>query len=123
MAKKAVAKKVVKKTAKKSTKAVKKIIEQFTEEVEESAVQKAEEVVASPSEKNIGAEADVSGAPKNFLIKCSKCCWSRASSGLAADLTDIHEMKSNCKSCGKWRKFFCPKCGSPSTMKRIRGNS
>ena len=73
--------------------------------------------------KNVGAEENITGAPKNFLIKCGSCAWSRVSSGLKADLADIREIKNNsCTNCGKWRKFHCPKCGSPSMMKRIKGN-
>ena len=68
-------------------------------------------------------EASTSGVPKNFVIRCPKCRWARLSSGVAADLSDLHEIKSNCKNCGKFRKFQCPKCGTHSTMKRLHGNS
>jgi len=64
-------------------------------------------------------EADNSGVPKGFMIRCPKCCWGRLSSGVAADLTDLFEIKSSCKNCGKFRRFRCPNCGAPSPMKRI----
>jgi hypothetical protein len=68
-------------------------------------------------------EASVSGVEKNFVIRCAKCRWARMSSGVSSDLADLNEIKSNCKNCGKWRKFKCPKCGVNATMKRISGNS
>lgn len=68
-------------------------------------------------------EADNSGVPKNFRIKCNKCLWSRLSSGTKADLVDLHEINAGCKTCGKWRKFHCQKCGQPAFMKRIKGNT
>lgn len=62
--------------------------------------------------------------PKNFQIRCSRCNWSRLTSGVKDDLTDLHEVKSNCASCGKIRKFVCPKCkGKTAKMYRISGNS
>lgn len=68
-------------------------------------------------------EPNNSGAPKNFLIRCLKCCWARMSSGLNMDLKDIHETTPVCPSCGKRRSFQCPKCGNKAMMKRIKGNS
>ena len=68
-------------------------------------------------------EADISGVDKNFMIRCPRCRWARVSSGVAADVADLHEINQGCKNCGKWRKFKCPKCGMPSTMRRIKGNS
>jgi transcription elongation factor Elf1 len=65
-------------------------------------------------------EADNSGVPKNFIIRCPRCRWARVSSGVKADLEDLHEVDPNCKNCGKWRKFKCPECGMPSPMKRIK---
>jgi hypothetical protein len=67
-------------------------------------------------------EADNSGVPKNFFIRCPRCRWARLSSGVAMDLADLYEENPGCKTCGKWRKFKCPKCGMPSPMKRIKGN-
>ncbi len=71
----------------------------------------------------IYAEADNSGAPKNFMIRCQSCQWARRSSGIASDLKDIHEIKNNCSDCGKARRFRCPRCGGTSKMKRIQGNT
>jgi hypothetical protein len=82
----------------------------------EKSVEDSSEIVYIP-------EADNSGVPKNFVIRCPKCCWSRLSSGIAVDLIDLNEIKSNCKNCGRWRKFQCQKCGRPATMKRLHGNS
>lgn len=109
-------KKVVKKP-------VKQVIKPVAETVETpKTVSPKVEVKLKP--KNAGAEENITGAPKNFIIKCGSCAWSRASSGLRADLADIREIKNNsCTNCGKWRKFHCPKCGSPSMMKRIKGNT
>lgn len=66
-------------------------------------------------------EQNLSGAPKNFMIRCPKCRWARLSSGVSMDLADLHEVTSSCKNCGKARKFKCPKCGMNSPMKRIKG--
>jgi len=60
--------------------------------------------------------------PKNFLIRCPKCSWGRATSGVKADLTDLHEVRNSCPTCGRARKFKCPKCGTASVMRRIHGN-
>ena len=68
-------------------------------------------------------EESVSGVPKNFVIRCPRCRWARMSSGVAADVADLNEVKSNCKNCGKYRKFQCPKCGTHCNMKRLCGNS
>lgn len=56
-----------------------------------------------------------------FLIKCNKCGWSIKTTGLKKDLEhiDLKEIKNNCSSCGKIRKFKCKKCASPSKMFRI----
>lgn len=64
-------------------------------------------------------EADNSGVPKNFMIACHFCRWSRRSSGIKTDLVDLHEVNNNCSDCGKFRRFKCPKCGHHATMKRI----
>ena len=61
--------------------------------------------------------------PKNFMIRCPRCCWARLSSGTKEDLEDLHEINPNCVNCGKWRKFRCQNCGSPAMMKRIKGNA
>lgn len=68
-------------------------------------------------------ESDNTGAPKNFMIRCPKCRWARPSSGLKADLTDLYEIKPGCRTCGKWRKFRCKKCGAPSPMVRTKSNT
>jgi len=68
-------------------------------------------------------ESDVSGVPKNFVIRCLRCRWARITSGIASDITDLNEVNQGCVNCGKWRKFKCPKCGMPSPMKRLRGNT
>jgi hypothetical protein len=68
-------------------------------------------------------EASISGVPKNFVISCLRCRWSRITSGVTADITDLHEMNLGCVNCGKWRKFKCPKCGIGCPMKRIKGNT
>lgn len=67
-------------------------------------------------------EANNTGAPKNFVIRCPRCRWARLSSGLKDDLVDLHEIAPGCVNCGKWRKFQCPNCGTHSMMKRIKGN-
>lgn len=43
--------------------------------------------------------------------------------GTKEDLADLTEIKANCATCGKWRRFRCPQCGQPATMKRVRGNT
>lgn len=68
-------------------------------------------------------EPNNTGAPKNFMIRCPKCRWARISSGLDADMIDMHEINRGCRTCGKWRKFHCKRCGTPAAMVRIRGNS
>jgi len=68
-------------------------------------------------------ETSKTGAPKNFMIRCNKCKWARTSSGLKADIADLHEINAGCTTCGKWRKFRCQKCGAPALMKRIKGNT
>lgn len=73
--------------------------------------------------KEYEQESPNSGAPKNFIIRCPRCRWARLSSGVAVDIKDLVEVNPGCKTCGKWRKFRCPKCGMPSTMRRLRGNS
>lgn len=66
------------------------------------------------------AESDI---PKNFVIRCLRCHWKKFTSGVKGDLTDLHEIKSNCPTCGKWRTFKCPKCGTNCQMRRFRGNA
>ena len=61
--------------------------------------------------------------PKNFILRCKKCRWARTSSGTKDDLKDMHEVNNSCISCGKARKFKCPKCGDMVTLTRLRGNS
>jgi hypothetical protein len=116
-----------KKETKKTTNSLKKIIKakkskvkvtKKTEQVKE-LTPKVVEVVTDGYEP----EANNSGAPKVFMIRCAKCRWGRVSSGVSVDITDLIEVKSNCASCGKWRKFKCPKCGKTCSMKRIQGNT
>lgn len=79
-----------------------------------------EPVEKTEAETAYEAEPDNSGAPKNFFIRCPRCRWGRLSSGLKSDLQDLHEVNPNCLNCGKWRKFKCPKCGTNSTMQRVK---
>lgn len=81
-----------------------------------------ERPVADPKEEYV-PEADTSGVPKNFIIRCPRCRWARITSGIASDMTDLNEIEPNCINCGKWRRFRCPKCHNISMMKRLRGNS
>ena len=57
-----------------------------------------------------------------FIIKCNKCLWARPSTGIAADLKDLVEVKK-CASCGGPRSFKCPKCGRIAKMTRTKGNA
>ena len=75
----------------------------------------------APKEEYVPEED--SGVPKNFVIRCPRCRWARITSGVAQDITDLHEIDPNCVNCGKWRRFKCPKCGRSSPMTRIKGNS
>jgi len=75
------------------------------------------------TEKEYKPEASTSGVPKNFVIKCVRCSWSRVTSGIVTDITDLNEINSGCTTCGKWRRFKCPKCGNACPMKRIKGNT
>ncbi len=68
-------------------------------------------------------EPEESSAPQNYILRCSRCRWARASSGLEADLKDLLSVKSNCSTCGKYRTYKCPKCGMNCPLKRVRGNS
>lgn len=61
--------------------------------------------------------------PKNFIIRCSNCRWAVLTTGLKDDLSQFHEIKSNCPTCHGKRKFRCLKCGSQAIMRRIKGNS
>jgi hypothetical protein len=61
--------------------------------------------------------------PKNFLLRCKKCRWAKASSGLKDDLKDLNEITSACPTCGKARRFKCPSCGDIAVLKRVKGNS
>lgn len=61
--------------------------------------------------------------PKNFMIRCRKCRWAKITTGTKDDLADLHEVKSNCPTCGKARQFRCPKCGTASKMRRIKRSS
>lgn len=125
------AKKVAKKpVAKKPAKKVKEKPVETTEVKVETKVEAKEpekklvaELPAGAPDGEYEPEANNTGAPKNFVIRCGRCRWARLSSGLKADLVGINEVKSNCASCGKARKFQCPKCGQHAMMKRIRGNS
>ena len=78
--------------------------------------------LVKPKEEYV-PESDNTGVPKNFIIRCHRCRWARISSGVSSDLSDLNEIKSGCINCGKFRSFKCPKCGMPSKMKRIKGNT
>lgn len=106
----------------KKQKETKQPVEDKKEEKKE-AVAVAEAPAEPKPDPATAPEANNSGAPKNFMIRCPRCCWARVSSGLSIDMTDIHEVKPNCKNCGKWRKFQCPKCGNHAVMKRLKGNT
>jgi hypothetical protein len=67
-------------------------------------------------------QPEKSSAPKNFVLRCIKCNWSRISSGLTSDLADLSHIKSSCNGCGKYRMYLCPKCGTKCPLKRIKGN-
>jgi hypothetical protein len=58
--------------------------------------------------------------PKNFILRCPRCRWSRTSSGLKSDLKDLVEIKNNCINCGKFRNYKCQKCGMACPLKRIK---
>ena len=60
---------------------------------------------------------------KNFMLKCKSCSWSEMSTGIKEDLSNYLEIKSGCSTCGKYRKFKCPKCGGISLLKRVKGNT
>jgi hypothetical protein len=60
---------------------------------------------------------------KPFLLKCLNCNWTRSSLGTKEDLVDLKEIKSNCSTCGKSRKFVCPQCKASVVMRRVRGNT
>lgn len=65
---------------------------------------------------------EASSAPQNFVIRCAGCRWARMTSGLTADLADLIYVKPTCKTCGKFRKYRCPKCGQACPLKRVKGN-
>lgn len=81
-----------------------------------------EEKISDPKPE-YKAESETSGVPKNFFIRCGRCRWARLSSGVSEDLEDLHEVKGNCPTCGKNRRFKCPTCGANAVMKRLKGNS
>ena len=81
-----------------------------------------ERPAVNPKEEYVPEESK-SGVPKNFIIRCPRCRWARITSGISEDITDLNEIDANCINCGKWRKFKCPKCGMPSQMRRLRGNT
>lgn len=68
-------------------------------------------------------ETEQNSNPKNFVLRCPRCRWARTTSGLASDLTDLIHIKPTCNSCGKLKKYKCPKCGTACPLKRIKGNS
>jgi predicted RNA-binding Zn-ribbon protein involved in translation (DUF1610 family) len=82
------------------------------EEVKAEVQEVTPEVVETP-------QPAVTVIPKNYVIRCGKCCWSRTTTGLKVDLADLHEIANNCPTCGKWRKFTCPKCGNHAVMRKI----
>jgi hypothetical protein len=58
---------------------------------------------------------------KPFLIKCPRCKWFERVQGTKDSLKHLLEKKSGCSTCGKKRRFYCPKCSSLATMIRIFG--
>lgn len=87
----------------------------------ESIKKLAEEAFVKKQEGYV-PESNNNGVPKNFFIRCPSCRWARSSSGTKDDLSDLTEVTPGCRTCGKWRKFKCPNCGTSSTMQRIKGN-
>jgi hypothetical protein len=65
------------------------------------------------------ANLPVNTVPKNFMIRCAACRWALVTTGLKADLIDLHEIKNNTTVPGRLRKFMCPKCGKHAVMRRI----
>lgn len=72
-------------------------------------------------EKTWEPEADNSGVPKNFVIRCPRCRWARLSSGVKADIGDLYENNQSGWKGHVTRNFRCPKCGTPAPMTRIKG--
>lgn len=60
--------------------------------------------------------------PKKFLIRCPNCRWCETTTGISKELQHLHEYKNSCPSCGKARKFRCPKCGQQAVMKLMKNN-
>ena len=56
-----------------------------------------------------------------FIIKCSNCGWFIRTKGTKKDLSDLNlkEIKNNCSTCGKPRKFKCQKCSMQAKMFRV----
>jgi hypothetical protein len=56
-----------------------------------------------------------------FLIKCNKCNFRIKTKGDKKSIEEekLSEIKNNCASCGKIRKFYCPKCKNIAKMFRI----
>jgi hypothetical protein len=54
-----------------------------------------------------------------FLIKCSFCKWFEETNGFSKNLSHLIEIKNNCSTCGKPRKFRCPKCKHVAKMIKI----
>lgn len=53
-----------------------------------------------------------------FVIKCQFCKWFEETTGFSKDLSHLFEIKNDCLSCGKPRKFRCPKCKRIAKMTR-----
>ena len=56
-----------------------------------------------------------------FMIKCSNCNWFVKTLGSKKEIEelDLTEIKNNCSTCGKPRKFICKKCGQSAKAFRI----
>ena len=57
--------------------------------------------------------------PVRFLIKCRSCKWTQGTTGLAKDLEGLKEIMPSCSTCGRPRRFVCPKCRGVSVMSRV----
>jgi hypothetical protein len=53
-----------------------------------------------------------------FLIRCEYCKWYEETTGFSKDISHLTEIKNACSSCGKPRRFRCPKCKRIAKMTR-----
>jgi hypothetical protein len=56
-----------------------------------------------------------------FIIKCPNCNWQIKVLGDKKSIleNDLKEIKNNCATCGKPRKFICKKCSCVAKAYRI----